>query len=187
MVRPLWGTKQETAEKLRWRIERILDAARVENKRSGNNPAAWKGNLALVLHKPDESTRGHHAALPYKDAPTFIARLRDTDTIAARALEFLILTATRSGETRLAVFTEFDLDAALWTIPEPRTLSEADLEQIYETYLSPMRTTERIDKLGARVINEIDDVMALIADVLGMTAGFDDSLEERRRETWRCR
>jgi integrase len=120
VVRPLWGTKQETAEKLRWRIERVLDAAKVEGLRSGDNPAAWKGNLEHVLHKPDESTRGHHEALPYKDTPAFVTRLRSTGTIAARALEFLILTAARSGETRLTVWNEFDLDAAIWTIPAAR-------------------------------------------------------------------
>lgn len=126
-VRPLWGTKQETAEKLRWRIERVLDAAKVEGLRSGDNPAAWKGNLEHVLHKPDEFTRGHHEALPYKAAPAFVGRLRGTDTITARALEFLILTATRSAETRLAVFDEFDLDAATWTIPAPRTKERREL------------------------------------------------------------
>ncbi|WP_425364242.1 tyrosine-type recombinase/integrase [Bradyrhizobium barranii] len=126
-VRPLWGTKQETAEKLRWRIERVLDAAKVEGLRSGDNPAAWKGNLEHVLHKPDESTRGHHEALPYKAAPAFVGRLRGTDTITARALEFLILTATRSAETRLAVFDEFDLDAATWTIAAPRTKERREL------------------------------------------------------------
>ncbi|MCS3502868.1 integrase [Bradyrhizobium japonicum] len=126
-VRPLWGTKQETAEKLRWRIERVLDAAKVEGLRSGDNPAAWKGNLEHVLHKPDVSTRGHHEALPYKGAPAFVERLRGTDTITARALEFLILTATRSAETRLAVFDEFDLDAATWTIPAPRTKERREL------------------------------------------------------------
>ncbi|MCK1317199.1 site-specific integrase [Bradyrhizobium sp. 23] len=126
-VRPLWGAKQETAEKLRWRIERVLDAAKVEGLRSGENPAAWKGNLEHVLHKPDESTRGHHEALSYKAAPAFMMRLRGTDTITARALEFLILTATRSAETRLAVFDEFDLDAATWTIPAPRTKERREL------------------------------------------------------------
>ncbi|WP_441268086.1 tyrosine-type recombinase/integrase [Bradyrhizobium sp. 215_C5_N1_1] len=120
VVRPLWGTKQETAEKLRWRLERVLDAAKVEGLRSGDNPAAWKGNLEHVLHKPDASLRGHHEALPYKAAPAFMRRLRATDTIPARALEFLVLTATRSGETRLAVWDEFDLDAATWTIPAER-------------------------------------------------------------------
>lgn len=119
-VRTLWGTKQETAEKLRWRIERVLDAAKVEGLRSGENPAAWKGNLEHVLHKPDASTRGHHEAMPYKAVPAFMTRLRATDTIAAKALEFLILTATRSGETRLAVWNEFDLDAATWKIPAAR-------------------------------------------------------------------
>ena len=127
VLRPLWGTKQETAEKLRWRMERVLDAARVEGHRSGDNPSAWKGNLEYVLHKPDDSTRGHHAALPYRDAPAFIARLRSTDTISARALEFLILTATRSAETRLAVFSEFNLDVALWTIPKSRTKERREL------------------------------------------------------------
>jgi integrase len=120
-VRVLWGTKQETAEKLRWRIERVLDAAKVEGLRTGENPAAWKGNLEHVLHKPDASTRGHHEAMPYKAAPTFVKRLRGTDTITARSLELLVLTATRSAETRLAVFDEFDLDAATWTVPAPRT------------------------------------------------------------------
>jgi integrase len=121
VVRPLWGTKQETAQKLREAIERVLDSAKVEGLRLGDNPAAWKGNLEHVLHKPDASLRGHHEALPYKEAPAFMKRLRGTGTIAAGALEFLILTATRSAETRLAVWDEFDLDAATWTIPAPRT------------------------------------------------------------------
>jgi integrase len=119
VVRPLWGTKQETAEKLRWRIERVLDAAKVEGLRSGENPARWRGHLEHSLHKPDASLRGHHEALPYKDAPAFMRRLRATNTIAARALEFLILTATRSSETRLAVWGEFD--GAVWKIPAART------------------------------------------------------------------
>ncbi|MCK1521565.1 integrase arm-type DNA-binding domain-containing protein [Bradyrhizobium sp. 17] len=126
-VRPLWGTKQETAEKLRWRIERVLDSAKVEGLRSGDNPAAWKGNLEHVLHKPDESTRGHHEALPYKDVPAFMNRLRGTDTITARALEFLILTATRSAETRLAVWDECDLEGATWTLPQERTKERREL------------------------------------------------------------
>jgi integrase len=118
VVRPLWGTKQETAERLRWRVERILDAARVEGLRSGDNPSTWKGNLEHVLHKPDGSTRGHHAALAYKDAPAFMARLRCTGTIAARALEFLILTATRSGETRGATWSEIHCD--VWVVSANR-------------------------------------------------------------------
>ncbi|MGY4418066.1 integrase [Bradyrhizobium sp. JR6.1] len=120
VVRPLWGAKQETAEKVREAIERVLDAAKVEGLRSGDNPAAWRGNLEHVLHKPGEGTRGHHEALPYEKAPAFMKRLRGADTPIARALEFLILTATRSAEARLAVWTEFDLDAALWTIPAAR-------------------------------------------------------------------
>jgi integrase len=105
----------------------MLDAARVEELRGGDNPARWKGHLEHILQKPDESTRGHHEALPYKDAPAFMKRLRSTGTIAARGLEFLILTATRSGETRLAVWDEFDVGAAVWTIPAARTKERREL------------------------------------------------------------
>jgi integrase len=121
VVRPLWGEKQETAEKLRGRIENILDSAKVEGLRKGENPAVWKGNLEHVLHKPDASLRGHHEAMPYEQAPAFMTRLRTTNRTSARAAEFLILTATRSNETRRADWREFDLEAALWTVPSNRT------------------------------------------------------------------
>jgi hypothetical protein len=88
VVRPLWGTKQETAEKLRWRIERVLDAARVEGLRSGDNPSTWKGNLEHVLHKPDGSTRGHHAALAYKRACLHSAAARHQHNRCPRARIF---------------------------------------------------------------------------------------------------
>ena len=124
VLRPLWGAKQETAEKLREAIERVLDSARVEGLRKGENPAAWRGNLEHVLHKPDALTRtDHHAAMPWKDAPAFMARLRGVGTIGARALEFCILTAGRSGEVRGAVWPEFGLGAALWIVPAIRMKS----------------------------------------------------------------
>lgn len=121
VVRPLWGVKQETAQKVREAIERVLDAAKVEGLRAGDNPATWKGNLEHVLHKPDALLRGHHEALHYNAVPEFMSKLRQTVSVAARALEFLILTATRSAETRLAEFSEFDLKAGIWTIPAERT------------------------------------------------------------------
>lgn len=120
VIRPLWGTKQETAEKLRERLERVLDAAKVEGLRSGDNPAAWRGNLEHVLHKPDGMSRGHHAAMPYGDLPTFMPKLRAIDGVGARALEFAILTAARSGEARGALWDEIDLERRLWTVPAAR-------------------------------------------------------------------
>lgn len=121
VLRPLWGVKQETAEKLRERIERVLDSAMVEGLRAGENPAAWKGNLEHVLHKPDALTNtNNHPALPYSRIASFIKKLHGVGGMGARALEFTILTATRSGETRGAVWSEIDLDAALWSIPGRR-------------------------------------------------------------------
>jgi integrase len=123
VVRPLWGVKQETAEKLRERLERVMDSAKVEGLRSGDNPAAWRGNLEHVLHKPDAMSRGHHAAMPYAVLPAFMPKLRAVDGVGARALEFAILTACRSGEARGAEWSEIDLDEGLWTIPAARMKS----------------------------------------------------------------
>lgn len=121
VLRPLWGVKQETAEKLRERIERVLDSAKVEGLRAGENPAVWKGNLEHVLHKPDALTNtNNHPALPYNRVASFIKKLRGIDGMGARALEFTILTAARSGETRGASWPEIDLDGALWVIPAKR-------------------------------------------------------------------
>jgi integrase len=88
--------------------------------RSGENPARWRGNLEHVLHKPDEMQRGHHAAMPYADLPAFMPKLRAVDGVGARALEFTILTACRSGEARGAMWREIDFDRGLWTIPAAR-------------------------------------------------------------------
>lgn len=121
VLEPIWGDKQETAEKLREAIERVLDSAKVEGHRSGDNPAAWKGALEHVLHKPNDlSNRNHHAAMPYLDATSFLKKLADVKGVSARALEFTILTAARSGETRGAVWGEFDFAAKVWTIPAVR-------------------------------------------------------------------
>lgn len=121
-IRPLWGAKQETAEKLREAIERVLDSAKVEGHRSGENPAAWKGNLEHVLHKPDALTsKGHHASMPHEDVPAFMVKLAGVAGVGARALEFAILTAVRSGEVRGALWSEIDLQKKIWSIPAERT------------------------------------------------------------------
>ena len=122
VLRPVWLTKAETAKRLRGRIERVLDAAKARGlrPRDAANPAAWRGHLALLLPKQSKLARGHHPALPYRDAPAFMAALRERTALAARCLEFVILTAARSGEALGATWGEIDFDAKLWTIPKMR-------------------------------------------------------------------
>jgi integrase len=120
VLKPLWTAKQETANRLRQRVEAVLDAAKARGQRAGDNPAAWRGHLAHLLPKRGKLTRGHHAALPYADVPAFMARLRQVDAIAARALEFAILTAGRSGEIYGARWSEIDMKEGVWVIPAAR-------------------------------------------------------------------
>jgi integrase len=126
-LRPIWSTKPETAARVRGRIEAVLDFAKVLHYRTGENPARWKGNLEHALPKrSDVAPVEHHAALPYKDIAAFVAELRERDGIAARALEFLILTATRTSETLNATWDEFDLENRIWTIPPERMKSKKE-------------------------------------------------------------
>jgi integrase len=120
MLKPLWQTKPETASRLRGRVERVLDAAKAKGHRAGENPARWRGHLDHLLPKRQKLTRGHHAAMPYQDVPKFISELRQREAVAAAALEFLVLTAARSGEVLGATWAEIDLDAKVWTIPAAR-------------------------------------------------------------------
>jgi integrase len=119
-LRPIWNTKNETAVRTRQRIERVLDAARVLGHRSGENPARWRGNLDAILPRVSKRDRGHHAAMPFSEVGAFVRDLRAQPSVTARALEFLILTAARSGEVRGAVWSEVDLEAAVWTVPADR-------------------------------------------------------------------
>jgi integrase len=120
VLQPLWQSKPETASRLRGRIEKVLNAAKAKGFRTGENPAAWRGHLDNLLPKQSMLARGHHAAMPYTDVPAFIANVRRREATAARALEFCILTATRSSETMQARWQEIDLDAKIWTIPAER-------------------------------------------------------------------
>lgn len=120
VIKPHWQDKQETASRLRGRIERVLDAARAKGLRNGDNPARWRGNLRELLPARKKLQRGHQPALPFRDVPAFVGRLRARQAISALALEFLILTAARSGEVIGATWDEIDLDSALWTIPAHR-------------------------------------------------------------------
>lgn len=121
VLAPIWEAKTETASRLRGRIEAVLAWATVNGHREGDNPARWKGNLDALLPKPGKIARPkHYPALALKDAPEWFADLRGRSGIATRALEFLALTAARSGEVRGATWAEIDLETGLWTIPAER-------------------------------------------------------------------
>lgn len=120
VLQPIWQSLPETASRVRARIEHVLDVAKVEGLRTGENPARWKGHLELLLG-PQARKRSHHAAMPYEDVPAFVQRLRLRRANAARALEFTILGATRTMETIGARWSEIHDD--LWRIPGDRTKS----------------------------------------------------------------
>jgi integrase len=118
---PIWQEKTETAKRLRGRVESVLDWATFNKFRHGENPARWKGHLEHSLAKPSKVTKVvHHPALPYSLIAKFMTKLRLCDGVGARALEFLILTAVRSGEVRGATWDEVDLQQKIWTIPAGR-------------------------------------------------------------------
>ena len=121
-LQPIWHKIPETAGRVRSRIENVWDSAQalclVDENRS--NPARLKGKLDKLLPKRPKLARGHHPAMPYEQLPGFMAELRSQETISSRVLEFIILTAARSGEARGALWSEIDLASCVWTVPKER-------------------------------------------------------------------
>ena len=121
VLEPIWKAKPETASRIRGRIERVLAWATVRGFRSGDNPARWRGHLQEMFPAVGKIAKvNHHEAMPYVEVPGFMAKLRERDHLAARALEFTILTAARTGETLGARWDEIDLAADTWTVPAAR-------------------------------------------------------------------
>jgi len=124
VLEPIWTTKTETATRVRSRIELVLDYAAARGYREGLNPARWKGNLDAALPNASKvAPVRHHAAVEVKEVAAFMKSLRAQGGVGARALEFAVLTAARSGEVRGVTWAEIDLKAALWTIPATRMKS----------------------------------------------------------------
>lgn len=124
VLEPIWKLKPETASRLRGRIEAVLDWARVRGYRDGENPARWRGHLDKMLPARAKLQRPeHHAALPYAEIAEFVSALQKQEGIAARALEFAILTAARTGEVIGAKWSEIDFEAPTWTVPGSRMKS----------------------------------------------------------------
>jgi integrase len=120
VLKPIWTERAETASRLRGRIEKVLDAAKAKGHRSAENPARWRGHLDHLLPKPLKLTRGHHPAMAYDEVPRFVGELRTREATAARALEFCILTAARSGEVLGLRRSEVDFEKKVWTVPSDR-------------------------------------------------------------------
>jgi integrase len=123
-LEPIWSTKPETASRVRGRIEAVLDWAAARGFRDGDNPARWKGRLDKLLPRPSKVRAvEHHAALPYDEISSFMVELREREGVAARAFEFAILTAARTGEVLGAQWSEIDSGAKVWTVPAGRMKS----------------------------------------------------------------
>lgn len=120
LLKPIWTTTNETAARTRGRIERVLDAEKAAGNRTGENPARWKGHLALLLPKRQKLSRGHHPAMPFEEIGDFMPQLRARPALSARALEFTILTASRTNEVLGAMRSEFDMVKKIWTVPGER-------------------------------------------------------------------
>lgn len=163
VLQPIWSEKTETATRLRGRIESILDWATVSKFRVGENPARWRGHLDNLLADPGKMNRVvHHAALPWQEIGTFMSDLKKREGIAARAVELAILTAARSGEVRGAVWSEFDLEDAMWVIPAERMKAGREHRVPLSTAaLSVLRAAPRIDEIvfpGARAGTPLSDM-----------------------------
>lgn len=139
-----WLLMPETASRVRNRIERILDFCRTKGWRSGENPARWRGHLEHLLPKPASLIRGHQPALPYEQVPSFMSRLREQDSLPARAAEVTILCMSRSNEVLGAEWREFDLAEKTWTIPRERM----KMNREHTVPLSP-RVVEILEQLRA--------------------------------------
>lgn len=145
-----WSDTPESASRLRGRIEAVLDAAKAKGIRSGENPAAWKGNLAHLLPKRVKLQRGHHKAVPYKKLPELWAALEAREGVAAKALQFTILTAARTSEVTGATWSEFDLEGKLWTVPADRM--KAGLKHEVPLSDAALAILEQVRPLGGEYV-----------------------------------
>jgi integrase len=124
ILSPIWTTKTETAKRVQGRIENILDYAAAHKYRDPINPARWRGHLDKLLPKPSRVKKvTHHPAMPYTELPKFMRELSTTSSISSLALQYLILTATRTSEVLQAQWSEIDMDAAVWIVPANRMKS----------------------------------------------------------------
>ncbi|NNM66352.1 MAG: integrase arm-type DNA-binding domain-containing protein [Burkholderiales bacterium] len=197
VLKPIWTGKHETATRVRQRIEAVIDAATARKLRSGENPARWKGHLDKLLAAIPKSQRvEHHPAMAWQQLPEFIAQLQAREAVAARALEFLILNANRTGEVIGAQWREFDLGAGLWVIPAPRMktrrehrvplskrcveilapLKGMDDEWVFPTIVQPGRSSKPISNQAMNAL--MDRMKRPDVSVHGFRSTFRDWVSE---------
>ncbi len=150
VLEPIWREVPETASRLRGRIETVLDSAKARGYRQGENPARWRGHLAQILPARTKLSRGHHKAMPYDAIPAFVEQLHGREAVAALALEFVILTAARTGEVIAAEWGEVDLAKALWTVPAERM--KAGKEHRVPLSPSAVEILEQTKQLGGKYL-----------------------------------
>jgi len=174
ILRPLWTTKPETAQKTRSLIEHTLSAAKVKGYLKGDNPAAWRGHLEHLLPPPTKLSRGHHSAMAIERLPSFVAELRSRDAISALALQFVILTASRVTEVLKATWAEIDLKERVWTVPAARMKSRRE-------HRVPLvgRTIEILMKVGPEAPGRL--VFPSAAASKPLTGAAFDRLMERMK------
>jgi integrase len=180
VLAPIWHEKPETARRVRNRIERVLDAAKAKGLRSGDNPAALRGNLAHLLGKQQRRGDLHHAALDYSAVPAFVAKLRDRGDTRAMALEFIILTAVWLSEAIDATWGEFDLDARLWIISSDRMKAGREHRVPLSDRCCQILAAMQLERRGDRVFNiSVRTIQNLVADMGGETVhGFRSSFRD---------
>lgn len=186
ILEPIWHDKPETASRIRGRIETVLDAAKARGYREGENPARWRGHIAQILPLRSRLTRGHHKAMPYEAIPAFMAKLREREAMAALALEFVILTATRTSEVLGASWAEVDLDKAIWTVPASRMKAGKEhriplspraveiLEAVKPLGKASLFPADKGGKLSTMAMSMLLRRMKLDCTVHGFRSGFRD-------------
>jgi integrase len=197
VLKPIWQTKPETASRLRGRIERVLDGARARGLRDRENPARWRGHLNHLLPPRQKLARGHLAAMPFKEVPAFMGRLRALGGVTALALEFLILSAARTKEVRLATWSEFDREGRAWTIPALKTktgtprrvpltdrmiaiLAEVEQVRVNEFVFPGERSRQGIsDNVLVKLLNKCLNGDKAAATVHGFRSSFRDWAAEQ--------
>jgi integrase len=195
IIEPIWATKTETASRLRGRIECVLDWAAARGYRSSENPARWRGHLDKLLPARSKVRRvRHHAAMPYSEVAALCGRLAARTDLSAKALEFTILTAGRTGEVIGSRWCEIDLQAALWTVPADRMKAKREHRvplsfRAVKILQSLPRTSEFVfaAKSAARPLSN----MAMLELLRGLTGtsltvhGFRSSFRDWAAETTR--
>jgi integrase len=186
----IWQKTPQTAQRVRGRVETILDWATVRGFRAGDNPARWRGHLNKLLPVPSKvRAKAHHPALPYSELPAFLTALRSHEGVYARAVEFAVLTAARAGEVVGARWSEIDLIAKIWTVPAARMKAKREHRvplsaQAVEILGGMPRTGDHVfpsDRVGRADSAMLQVVKHIRRDVTmhGFRSSFSDWAAER--------